>query len=74
MVSDRHYPGKPRFTTIKTIVKVHARAEYPDRCIFDTRYFISSAARNIDRIAAAVRANKSKGVTPKPSATRSERA
>jgi predicted transposase YbfD/YdcC len=55
IVSDRHYPGEPRFTTIKTIVKVHARAEYADRCSFDTRYFISSAACDIDRIAAAAR-------------------
>jgi predicted transposase YbfD/YdcC len=53
--SDRRYPGEPRFTNIKTIVKVHARAEYADRCSFDTRYFISSAARDIDRIAAAAR-------------------
>jgi predicted transposase YbfD/YdcC len=53
--SDRRYPGEPRFTNIKTIVKVYARAEYADRCSFDTRYFISSAARDIDRIAAAAR-------------------
>lgn len=55
IVSDRHYPGEPRFTNIKTIVKVYARAEYADRCSFDTRYFISSASRDIDRIAAAAR-------------------
>jgi predicted transposase YbfD/YdcC len=55
IVSDRRYPGEPRFANIKTIVKVYARAEYPDRCSFDTRYFISSAARDIERIAAAVR-------------------
>lgn len=55
ITSDRHYPGEPRFANIRTIVKVHARAEYADRCSFDTRYFISSAACNIDRIAAATR-------------------
>jgi predicted transposase YbfD/YdcC len=46
IVPDRHYPGEPRFANIKTIVKVYARAEYADRCSFDTRYFISSAPRH----------------------------
>jgi len=55
IISDRHYPGEPRFANIRTIVKVHARAEYPDRCSFDTRYFISSAACDIERLAAAAR-------------------
>jgi predicted transposase YbfD/YdcC len=55
IASDRHYPGEPRFANIKTIAKVHARAEYADRCTFDTRYFISSAACDIERIAAAMR-------------------
>lgn len=55
IVADRRCPGAPRFANIKTIVKVCARAEYADRCSFDTRYFISSAARDIERIAAAVR-------------------
>jgi predicted transposase YbfD/YdcC len=53
--SDRKYPGQPRFANIKTIAKVYARAEYADRCSFDTRYFIASAAPDIERIAAAVR-------------------
>jgi hypothetical protein len=39
-LSDRSYPGQPRFATIKTIVKVHARTEYADRCSFDTRHYI----------------------------------
>jgi predicted transposase YbfD/YdcC len=55
IISDRHYPGEPRFANIRTIVKVYARAEYADRCSFDTRYFISSAACDIERIAAAAR-------------------
>lgn len=55
IASDRSYPGQPRFTTIKTIVKVDARTEYADRCSFDTRFFISSAPLDIDRIARAVR-------------------
>jgi predicted transposase YbfD/YdcC len=55
IASDRNYPGAPRFAGVKTIVKVHARVEYADRCSFDTRYFISSAPRDIERIAAAAR-------------------
>jgi predicted transposase YbfD/YdcC len=55
IISDRHYPGEPRFADIRTIVKVYARAEYADRCSFDTRYFISSATCDIERIAAAAR-------------------
>ena len=54
-MSDRRYPGEPRFANIKSIAKVYARTEYPDRCSFDTRYFISSTACDIERIAAAVR-------------------
>ena len=53
--SDRSYPGQPRFANIKTIVKVHARAEYADRCSFDTRYYISSAPLDIERIARGAR-------------------
>lgn len=55
IVSQRSYPGQPRFTTIKTIVKLHARVEYADRCSFDTRYYISSAQRDIERIAHGAR-------------------
>jgi predicted transposase YbfD/YdcC len=55
IASDRSYPGAPRFAGIKTIVKVHARVEYADRCSFDTRYFISSAPRDIERLAAGAR-------------------
>jgi predicted transposase YbfD/YdcC len=38
IASERSYPGQPRFGNIKTILKVHARVEYADRCSFDTRY------------------------------------
>jgi len=55
IASDRSYPGQPRFKNIKTIVKVHARAEYPDRCSFETRYYISSAPRDIERLARGAR-------------------
>src|SRR5216684_4183344 len=54
-IETRTYTGQPGFTTIKTLVKVRSRVEYHDRCTFDTRYFISSAPLNIERMAGAVR-------------------
>ena len=57
IASERSYPGEPGFTTIKTLVKVLSRTEHHDRCSFDTRYFISSAPPNTERIATAVRAH-----------------
>jgi predicted transposase YbfD/YdcC len=55
IISDRCYPGEPRFTNIKTLVKVFSRTEYADRCTFETRFYISSAALDIDRLANGVR-------------------
>jgi len=55
IVSERSYPGQPRFKTIKTILKVHARTEYRDRCSFETRFYISSAPLDIERLARAAR-------------------
>jgi predicted transposase YbfD/YdcC len=55
IVSDRSYPGEPRFSNIKTLVKVFSRTEYGDRCTFETRFYISSAALDIDRLANGVR-------------------
>jgi predicted transposase YbfD/YdcC len=55
IVSDRSYPGEPRFTNVKTVVKVFSRVEYANRCTFETRFYISSAALDIDRLANAVR-------------------
>jgi predicted transposase YbfD/YdcC len=55
IVSEKSYPGQPRFKDIKTLLKVHARVEYADRCSFDTRYYISSAQREIERLAKAAR-------------------
>jgi len=55
IVSDRSYPGQPRFKTIKTILKIHDRTEHADRCTYDTRYYISSAALDIERLATAAR-------------------
>ncbi len=55
ITSDRSYPGAPRFSNIKTILKLRTRVEYADRCSFETRYFISSAPCDIERLAAAAR-------------------
>jgi predicted transposase YbfD/YdcC len=55
IASERSYPGQPGFYTIKTIVKIHARVEYADRCSFDTRYYISSAPLDIERLAKGAR-------------------
>jgi predicted transposase YbfD/YdcC len=55
IISQRSYPGQPRFTGIKNLVKVHSRTEHADRSTFDTRYFICSAPLDIDRIAQATR-------------------
>src|SRR5215475_13237415 len=51
IVSTRSYPGEPRFTNIKTLVKVFSRVEYADRCTLETRFYISSAPLDIDRLA-----------------------
>jgi hypothetical protein len=40
IISTRSYPGEPRFTNIKTLVKVFSRVEYADRCTFETRWSI----------------------------------
>jgi len=55
IASERSYPGQPGFNTIKTIVKIRARVEYADRCSFDTRYYISSAPLDIERLAKGAR-------------------
>jgi len=55
IVSQRSYPGQPRFATIKTIVKVDTRTEHTDRSTFDRRTYISCAALDIERIAKAIR-------------------
>jgi predicted transposase YbfD/YdcC len=55
ITSARSYPGQPRFSTIKTILKVEERAEHADRTTFDTRFFISSAPLDIERLASGTR-------------------
>jgi predicted transposase YbfD/YdcC len=53
--SERSYPGAPRFANIKTILKVEDRTEHADKCTRDTRFFICSAPRDIERLASAAR-------------------
>ncbi len=53
--STRSYPGQPRFSDIKTIIKIEERAEHSDRTTFDTRFFISSAPLDIERLAKGAR-------------------
>jgi predicted transposase YbfD/YdcC len=55
ITSERSYPGEPRFTSIKTILKIEDRTEYADKCTRDTRFFISSAPLAIERLAHAAR-------------------
>lgn len=57
IVSQRSYPGEPRFTTIKTLLRVHRRVEHADRCTFETQYYIASAPLDIERLAKAVRSH-----------------
>ena len=55
ITSERSYPGQPRFKNIKTILKVDARAEYANRCSFDTHHYSSSVPLDIERIARGAR-------------------
>lgn len=55
ITSNKSYPGQPRFPHIKTLVKVLNHTEYPDRCTFDTRLYISSAPLDIERLSQGVR-------------------
>jgi predicted transposase YbfD/YdcC len=55
ITSERSYPGQPRFRGIQTIVKIVNRTELADRCTLDVRHYISSAPRDIERLAEAAR-------------------
>ena len=48
-------PRQPRLPHIKTLLRMVNRTEYKDKCTTGTRYFISSAPLDIDRLADAVR-------------------
>lgn len=55
IAGEKSYPGQPRFQHIRTLVKVEDRTEHADRSTFDTRFYISSAPLDIERLAAGVR-------------------
>lgn len=55
ILSDRSYPGQPRFEAIRSIVKVHSRTEHADRSSFETRHFICSSKPDVERLAKGVR-------------------
>jgi predicted transposase YbfD/YdcC len=52
---NRRFPGEIRLPGVAAIVRVASRAELKDRCRFETRYYVSSAALSAPRAAAAVR-------------------
>jgi len=54
---DRRFPGEIRLPNVATIIRVASRAELNDRCRFETRYYVSSAALSADRAAEAVRSH-----------------
>ena len=52
---DRRFPGEFRLPRASSIIRVQSRAELADRCRFETRYYISSAALSAETAAHAVR-------------------
>lgn len=55
LTGDRRFPGELRLPEVAAIIKVESRTELKDRCRFDTRYYIASAAMSAARAAEAVR-------------------
>jgi predicted transposase YbfD/YdcC len=54
---DRRFPGELRLPDVATIIRVASRAELKDRCRFETRYYVSSAALSAPRAGEAVRSH-----------------
>lgn len=52
---ERRFPGELRLPQAATIIRVQSRAELADRCRFETRYYISSAALSAQAAGEAVR-------------------
>lgn len=50
IVASSSDPGQPRFSNIRTLLMVQDRTEHSDRSTFDTRFYISSAPLDIDRL------------------------
>jgi predicted transposase YbfD/YdcC len=55
IASARSYPGRPRFSGIKTLVKIDTQTEKAGVLSGDTRTYISSAPRDIERLATGAR-------------------
>lgn len=55
LYGQRRFPGELRLPDAQTIIQVRAHTELKDRCRFDTRYFIASAALTAKQAAMAVR-------------------
>ena len=55
LITDRRFPGEPRFPAIAAIAKVETRTELRDRCRRETRFFISSRALSAKQFAEAIR-------------------
>jgi predicted transposase YbfD/YdcC len=55
IASARSYPGRPRFSGIKTLVKIDTQTEKAGVISGDTRTYISSAPRDIERLATGAR-------------------
>ncbi|HKT54304.1 MAG TPA: ISAs1 family transposase, partial [Caulobacteraceae bacterium] len=55
IASERSYPGRPRFSGIRTLIKVETRTEKAGAVSGDTRIYICSAPRDIERLANAIR-------------------
>jgi len=54
---ERRFPGEVRLPDVAAIIRVTSRAELNDRCRFETRYYVSSAALSATRAAEAVRSH-----------------
>lgn len=54
---ERRFPGELRLPGAATVIRVVTRTELKDRCRFETRYFISSAALDAKAAGKAVRSH-----------------
>jgi predicted transposase YbfD/YdcC len=52
---ERRFPGELCLPHAATVIRVKSRAELSERCRFETRYYISSAALTAKQVAEAVR-------------------
>ena len=55
IIPEKSYPRQPRFTNIRTLLMVQDRTEHSDRTTFDSRYYISSAPPDIERLSKGAR-------------------